>query len=35
MSDTYAGAGWTIEGLVGAGMAFVGVIIMLINFTFL
>lgn len=31
MSDTYAGAGWTIEGLVGAGMAFVGVIIMLIQ----
>jgi len=31
MSDAYAGAGWTIEGLVGAGMAFVGVIIMLIQ----
>ena len=31
IADSYAGAGWTIEGLISAGMAFVGVIVMLIQ----
>jgi len=31
MSAGYAGGGWSIEGLIGAGMGFVGVIIMLIQ----